>query len=462
MRTELLAAALLSGWTLSGCALTSVRGDLDRIGALAGVEVPSSLARDATLEDDEDPEAWLTAPLTAERAVTRALVGNRTLRAELRELGIDRGRLVTAGLLPNPHAEFDLRQPDDGAQPLQVELFLEIALTESLLTPLRVEAARRDLDAARFRVAGSVVRTIYRVREAFYRAQAAERRWRVATRSLEALAAARDAAEMIYASGNAPALDRATQIAAYEEARLTVASLELERAQRREALNVLLGLSGPATGWEIALEIDVPTARAHDELEREAIEHSLELAELRERADAAGSRSYLSRLEGWLPEVSVDVHAEADGPGWEVGGGASFSVPLFDHAEGRTAVHAAELDGLLERYEGTAIALRSEARFITAATETARERVRHYQDVVLPAWDAVVEETRLQYDAMQVGIFQLVAALRARLAAELGAVTAMEELLIAEAARDALVRGARVTMTSTAAPTMDASPEGGH
>lgn len=465
MRTEWIVAV-----ALTGCAFTSARGDLDRIASLSHplssdvLDAPF-LGPSAELDDASEIDAFVAEPLTLDRAVARALEGNRMLRAEVRELGIDRGRLLQASLLPNPTAEIDVRRADDASQPLQLDFYVEMPLTESLLVPLRTAAAGRDLDAARLRTAASVVRTVYEVEAAYHRAEAAEQRWRIATRSLEALAAARDTATMLYDAGNVPALDVATQIAVYQEARLEVAMLELERAERREALNRLLGLSGDATAWTLPLEpAVVPTeVTPSDTLEAQAIEASLELEELRARADASGMRVDLSRLEGWLPDVSVDVHAEADGPGWEIGGGASFTIPSFDHGEGTAAAHEATLEGLIERYEGTAIELRSLARAQRAAVETARLRARHYEDVVLPAWARVVEETRLQYDAMQVGLFELVRALRARFAAELGRTRALEDYLVARAALEALTRGVRVDVGSPSSAPATATPTpGGH
>lgn len=465
MRTELLVLALAT----TGCGLTSARGDLDRIAA-ASYPLDGALLDAPTLdgppglEDEDALEAFLREPLTEERAVRLALLQNRALRAELREVGVTRGALIDASLLPNPVAEIDLRRPDDPAQPLQADFLLEMDLTSTLLVPLRTSAASRDLDAARHRAAASVVRTVYQTRVAFVRARAAEQRLALANQSLDALAAARDAAAMLGESGNVPALDVVTRIAAYEEARLEVASLELARAQAREALVRTLGLSGAAI--DVTLDPgpgEVPDEPLDGDVEARAIEASLELAELRARAEAAGLRVDLATLEGWLPDVSVDVHAEGDGPGWEVGGGATFTLPIFDRGEGRTAAASAALEGLIERIEGAAIGIRSAARAAAAQRETARLRAVHLEGVVLPAWAAVVEETRLQYDAMQLSLFELLAALRASLAARLALVAAREELFVADAALDALLHGVRVDAPPPPTGALEAAPtSGGH
>lgn len=465
MRTELAMLVALSVGA-SGCAATSFRADLGRLESITGRELQGTvLAEDASL--DEEIDAALERPLDADAAVRIALARNRELRATLRELGVERGRLLQASLLPNPEIEIDLRQQDDPEQPLQVELFAAFELTEALLTPMRVEAANRDLDAARFRAAGRVIETEYAVRAAFYAAQAAEQRLAVAVRALDALAAARDTAVMLFEAGNVPELDLATQVAAYEEARATTAELELARADARERLSRALGLHGSATRWTLA----GPLAPVDDggavpaDVEHAAIESSVELRAARMELEAIGQRIGLSRAEGWIPDVTIDVHGEQDGQTWEMGGGASVSIPIFDRNEGTTAAHEARFDALMERYEGSSIDIRSAARDARNRLASAELRARQYTDVIVPARERVFRQTRLQYNAMQVGVFQLIAALRAQLGAELVAIDALREYWTARAVMDALLRGRRVgggEATETVDGSADESSAGGH
>ncbi|WP_053230703.1 TolC family protein [Sandaracinus amylolyticus] len=445
MRASLVAIVLaLLG---AGCATTSIRADLDRIETISGHALPPDVLDRVDPVGDARAREILRAPLDADDAVRLAIANHRELRAALRELGIERGRVLQAGLLPNPEIEIDLRSQDDPEQPLQVELYAEFELTHALLTPMRVDVASRELDAARFRAAGRVIETAYLARATFYDAQAAEQRLAVAVRALDALAAARDTATMLFDAGNVPELDLATQIAAYEEARAVTAELELARAASRERLHRVLGLHGDATEWTIAAPLDdVPEeSEIPDALERQAIESSVELAETRMRLEAIAGRVGLSRTEGWLPDVTVDVHAEQDGQTWEMGGGASIELPLFDRNEGTTAAYEAEFDGLMERYEGAAIDIRSAARDARNRLVSAHLRAKQYGTVIVPARARVFRQTLLQYNAMQVGVFELVTALRAQLAAELSSIDALRDYWTARAAMEALLRGRRVS-----------------
>lgn len=471
-------AAGLALLSAAGCAAPSSTADMTRIRELSGAALPPSAA-----SDDIDPEPVADAralegrPLTADAAVRIALSNNRELRAALKEVGVARGNLDQAGALPNPEIEVEVTPRQRGQDHTHVELAVEIDLTAALLAPIRARAARSDHLAARFRAAGAVVELGYQVRAAFYAAQAAEQRLGVANRALDALAAGRDAARALFDAGNVPELDVATQEAGYEEARVTAAQLELELLSRRERLHRLLGLSGAATTWKLAGAIPPAPAAVTTppRAETQAVRASLELAELRSRLDAAAGRAGALRAEGWVPDMSVGVRGERELPEggeagddhpWVIGAGLRVAIPLFDRRSGAQAAQAAEFDSLLERYHGRANDLRSALREARSRLVSAHARARHQERIVVPARKRVLEQTLLQYNAMQVGIFQLLDAQRAQLDAELAAVEALREYWTAKAAFDALLAGRLVDSggadAPAAMPRASGAGEGGH
>ncbi|WP_437814549.1 TolC family protein [Sorangium sp. So ce1078] len=473
-------AAGLALLSAAGCAAPSSTADIARIRDLSGVELPEGATSDAV---DPEPAADARAlgqpprrPLTADAAVRIALLNNRELRAALKEVGVARGNLEQAGALPNPEIEVEVTPRQEGLDHTRVELAVEIDLTSALLSPLRARAARSDHEAARYRAAGAVIELGYQVRAAFYAAQAAEQRLGIANRALDALAAARDAARALFAAGNVPELDVATQEAGYEEARITAAQVELELLTRRERVHRLLGLSGAATTWTIAGAIPgAPEALATPpRAETQALRASLELAELRSRLEAAAGRAGALRAEGWAPDMSIGVRGErelgargeVDDPPWVLGAGLRLSLPLFDRRGGAEAAQTAEFDSLLERYHGRAVDIRSAVREAQSRLTSAHARARHYERVLLPARKRVLEQTLLQYNAMQVGVFQLLSARREQLDAELAAVEALREHWTAKAAFDALLAGRRVEAAGAEAPAAmpgaAGAGEGGH
>ena len=447
LRSMLMLTPLLLG--LSGCASAAQRTDLARLRSLTELPVPSELgAVDAEIEPEV--EDLLDEPLDVETAVHVAILNNRPLRATLRELGIERGMLIDARSVPNPTVEVELL-PERNTE---IELRVEYEISELILAPLRAKVARFELDEARYQAAAEVVLVGYRVRAAYRKMQAARERLAVAQRRLDALAAARDAAVALGQAGSVNELESASQIVSYERARVGVANLELELASRREALQRLLGLHGEHASWELAdplppIPAEVPTMVS---LETEAVERSFELAAGRSRLEAIAHRTGLERTEGWLPEIAVDYHALIGDPTalpnsgdgrWRSGAGVSVAVPLFNQNRGKTRAAEAEFDGQFERYIGTTIDVRSTAREVGNQVRAAHGVARHLGDVVIPAQRRVLDQTILQYNAMQLGVFELLAAEQALLDVQLAELEARADYWVADAALAALQAGVR-------------------
>jgi outer membrane protein TolC len=450
-RASRQACALMAiGLTLvAACASSSIRKDVVKVRELSQVQrLPALPAGDARIGPSDDPRSLLEKPLDADAAVRFALLNNRELRARLRELGIERGQLMQAGLIGNPAFEAEI-SPERNTR---LELRVEYDVMSLVMAPLRRKAAKHQLEAARFEAAGAVVQLGYEVRAQFYALSAAEQRLRVGQRSLDALAAARDAAVALLEAGNVPPLEASLQITAYERARIVVAKLELELLEKREQLQRLLGLHGKATEWKLSGGLEpVPEELALvDDVERRALAANLDLAAAEKRLDAIAKRTGIVRTEGWLPRLDVDVHSlygdpeQPSEPRVRWGGGVGVELPLFDRQQGNLRAREAEFDSWLERYQGLAIDLRSAARETENRLASAHARARQYQRVIVPAQSSVMEHTLLQYNAMQVSIFQLLEARRAQLEVELDYAETLREYWTAAAELEALLSGRRV------------------
>jgi outer membrane protein TolC len=448
-----------------GCVSTAVRGDLADLRDLAHVATLPDV--DGPVDDASAPEVSeiLAQPLDADAAVRIALANNRELRAELRELGVERGRLLAAGLLANPLVEGELTPERQTAVAMRVEW----DVASLVLAPLRAEAASADLDVARFDAASAVIQTGFEVREAFYALAGAEESLAIAQRALDAQMTARDAARALADAGNLRPLDVRAREAAFEEERVDVAERELTAIVARERLQRLLGLHGEETTWTLAGPLGaIPEAVDDpDDLERRAIDASLELRALASVMVGEARRAGLARTEGLLPELLVDLHAlvgTADAtmaaPSTALGGGIALRLPIFDQGSGRVAMHEHALDAAFERYVGMAIDVRSAARETRARLQSSAMRGRHYATVVVPARQRVVDETLLQYDAMQVSIFQLLDALRERQQSEIAAVDTRREYWEAAAAMDALLAGHHVESETITTHTMRSATRG--
>ncbi len=455
-------AQRLSGWLGTACALalapsacasSSIGTDLSRVRELSAApalpELDSARGRERA---DEQARKLLLAPLDADAAVRVALLQNRELRAQLHALGIARGQLLQAGAVANPRAEAEAIVEE----PVELELRVEYDITSLLLAPLRADAAEAELEAARYRAAAAVVRLGYEVRSALRAVQASERRVAIGRQALDAQAASRDAMAALLRAGNVRELDAASQAAEYERARARFTELELELIERRERLYRALGI-GPDQGT-LRVEAGPPeapaTAAIPPRVEERVVSASLELGETRRRVQATELNADASRAEGWVPDVEVGVLSLyeqrteevdfGDDAAWRWGGGVTLTLPIFDRRRGAARALEAEQAQLEERHAALVSELRSRAREAEQRMISAHARARQYQTAVLPAHARVVEQTLLQYNAMQVSVFDLLQARREQLEVELAYVEALREYWTVAAAMDALLAGARI------------------
>src|SRR5690606_18152822 len=106
--------------------------------------------------------------------------------------------------------------------------------------------------------------------------------------------------------------------------------------------------------------------------------------------------------------------------------------------------------------------IRAAARAAAARLVAARDRVRFYEEVLLPMRQTVLEETQLQYNAMATSAFELLRAKRTQVDAQRSHVEALRDYWIARAEVEQLIAGRLVQNdamptgpTDTALPAAD-------
>ncbi|MBX7101798.1 MAG: TolC family protein, partial [Myxococcaceae bacterium] len=282
---------LALGLCLAGCATTSTAGDRGAVEA----EVQDRLKlKGLTLPDPSDStelppelEPLLAQPLTPDAAARVALLANRSARAALAELGIARGAFVQAGVLPNPHAELDLRAPG-GPQPAQLDLGLDLELTAMVLAPLKQGVAESQLEAAKWQAAGKLLELGYVARLKCLALQGALAREVLRRQALAALEASVAAAEELHRVGNLPPRELSTQRAAVELAKLQQLEAKQAVAEAREAFIRALGLPAGKSRFEVAaLPERLPPPLPAEAAEGAAVAQSLELKAGLELAESA-------------------------------------------------------------------------------------------------------------------------------------------------------------------------------
>ena len=123
-----------------------------------------------------------------------------------------------------------------------------------------------------------------------------------------------------------------------ETGKLALRSGEVAARQGREELNILMGLWGNQTEWQTDGRLpDIPQQPMQTEnIERIALDRSVDLLNARQRLVFAGEQLGFNRWTALLPEMQVGTGSEREEDGsWKVGPVFEFPIPLFDQGQAR-------------------------------------------------------------------------------------------------------------------------------
>jgi outer membrane protein, heavy metal efflux system len=401
----------------------------------------------------------LTKPLTAENAVKIALLNSAELQAGFEELGVARANLVTALRLPNPVAEGSVRFRNDESATL--DLAVTEDLTQLIFLPLRNGVAQAQLAAAKAAIAGRTLDLVLQVRTAFYGYLADRQVLEFRETVLKALDASATVAKSLHAAGNVTDLDVDTEQVLYDEARVNFAGAQTALAGSRERLSALLGLWGKSGNWQVDGRLtDPPADLPFVDLESKAIERSLDLAIIKHQFEAAAKRANLATAEGWLPELKAGITAEREEKQWSYGPLAEVQVPLFYQGQGEVARARAEMRRQQQLLKARAVQIRAAARTTAARVAAARDRAVYIKTVLLPARERIVHQTQLQFNAMNVSVFQLLLARREQVDAARGYVEALREYWTARAEAEQLRSGRLPSLATLASESVGSESSG--
>lgn len=427
------------GFAVAGCATTDPSGsfldvsqkvrersgqDARFIRSPAEAQEVASLVREILKED-----------LTADRAARVALVNNRELQATLQELGIAQAELAQAGRIANPAlSAFDrfARQEPKGQN---VEISLVQDFLDILVRPLRKKFAAAQLEATKLQVGHALIRTMSEAKIAFFTLAAQEQ---LATRlalilDIEQTGAA--FARRQSEAGNINTLELLNREAAATEAAIALAMTRVEARRGRERLNRLMGLWGEDIGWKMAPELpplperEVDTAR----LESFAIANRLDIEAARWGVETVGRALALKQKTRYFPiGINVGIQHEKDTDGQRVTGPSlDLQLPIFDAGKASVARLKAEYERAQRQLEGLAINARSEVREARDVMLSAREIKERYEMLLLPQRVQILEETNLHYNMMLKGVYDLLQAKHAEVAAERGYLDAWRDYWVA-------------------------------
>jgi outer membrane protein, heavy metal efflux system len=431
---------------VTGCATVDQRAGFSDVGtaveARSGKRVVWNLGTELDAQAADEVRAMLQNTLSADEAVQVALLNNRELQALYAELGVAQADLVRAGLLSNPVFDGDVFFQVAGG-PARLDLSVAMSFLDVFYRPLRTRVAAARFEEAKLQVTGAVLDFAATARAAFYRHQANEQRLELLQTVVQALAAAFDVTQRLHAAGNITDLDLARERALVEEAKVQLRAAEVAARQSRAQLNAVMGLWGPETAWQIDRRLpDIPPQPPPvDGLERQVLRQSLDLASARQRLIVAGEQVGVSRALALVPEALLGAGGEREEGEWGVGPVFEVPIPLFNQGQAGIGLAAAELRRAQQEYYALGVRLRSTTQAVRERLQGAEDRARYYRDILLPLRERIVHETQLQYNAMQIGVIDLLRAREQQIQAAIAYVETLLDYWLARTELEQLLSG---------------------
>ena len=435
------------GSVLSGCASMSLDAGFRDVKASIEqqhqLDITWNVGSELDKQAAEKIGALLKQKLSADAAVQVALLNNRDLQAVYSDLGVAQADVVQAGLLSNPIFDAAVKFPVSGGGRPDLELGAAMNFLNLFYIPLRKRVAAARFEETKTRVTGAVLDLAGRVRKAFYSYEADEQLLELRQTIAQALAASFEIAHRLYQAGNISDLDYFSERAQLEAGKLALRAAEVSIRQSREELNVLMGVWGPQTQWQSSGRLPEIPKQPLDtkDIERRALERSLDLTQARQRIIGSGEQLGLSHWTTLLPEFGAGPEAERSDGSWAVGPRIDFPIPLFDQGQATVGRTAAELRRSQQEYYSLGVRIRARARAALDRLEGAGDRASYYRDILLPLHERIVNETQLHYNAMQLGPFQLLRAREQQIQTAVGYVEALRDYWLARADIEQLLDG---------------------
>jgi cobalt-zinc-cadmium efflux system outer membrane protein len=408
---------LVTCLALMGCASTNAepgfRDMAATVRARTGQELRWNRSGAADAAIGRTVHELLSTPLTAATAVRIALLRNPRLQATYEQLSLAQADVAQAGLLSNPVLSADVTSAEREALDPNLIVGVTQSFLDLLLIPAKTRIASSAFDEAKYRVSSAVLELAAEVEKAFFAVVAAKQTLALRRTVAESEQASAELYRAQRDAGNVNDLTWTTEQALYEQTELDVASAEADLVSAKEQLTRLMGLWGPEVSWRSVDRLpEMPRSEPPlEHLESRAIADRLDLAAIRQEVQTLAYALHFAETSRWtgLLDVGVDVARLKDG-NIAVGPRGSIGLPIFDQRRPTIARLEAQLRASNDLLEARAIEIRSEVRDARNRVLYTRQVIERYRNDIIPTRERVVALSQQQYDAMLLGVYQLVAA----------------------------------------------------
>ncbi len=404
----------LAALVLGACASTSpqdpFRDVAQSVEHRSGHRVMWDQAGDDDAKVKDAIKKLLSSEMSVDAAVQVALLNNPTLIATYEELSIAQADVVQAGLLKNP--VFGVGRTAWESEHIDPNLFVTVEqdLLDLLMLPARKKVAKAQLEQAKHRLLGEILELAGHTRTAYFALQAAQQTAAMHLEIVEAGEAAMDLATRQYEAGNLYEFDLANERANFSQFQLALARSRLTATQARADLAKLMGVWGPAMAFRLPQHLpELPAQEAPlEQLESLAIAQRAELAAATQQYRTLHYAVNLAKTSRWFGVLNVGAEVGRLRNGnISVGPSATIELPLFDQRQAVIARLEAMERAAASTERGVAIDIRADVNAVRARMVMARRTVEFYRDTILPTRRNLTRLAQVQYDAMLLGVYQL-------------------------------------------------------
>lgn len=333
-------ALILSLGLLAGCAPTEHICNPECVSARLAERTGFTVSRASCEAEIVLPEGVsLADALTEDEAVSVALWNNAAFQELLTELGIARGDLIQAGLLPNPEVAYFFAVPNKA-----FKYAVDMPIEALWLRPIRIAAAGRESYRVCHRLTQAGLDLIRDVRQAYADALLAKGRLRVAEEAVRLRGRIAGLADARFSAGDVSVQEAATARIDALKAKQDAARTGYDVGLAEERLRNLLGIGTDRARLE--LDDTVPPLRADldaESLTEEAVTTRPDALAAEQAALGAAERLRLVRLN-WVRFLGILDATSGQGAGNEFGPAFRATLPVFHWNQGNIARAEAECE----------------------------------------------------------------------------------------------------------------------
>jgi outer membrane protein TolC len=406
----------------------------------------------------------LSAPLGQKQAVDLLLLNSPAFQSLLAQHWAQASATAQSGRINNPSVAIE--RIVTGSE-TELNGLLTFGLLDVLTLPQRADIARFKLAQAQLRLSAEVVDQVTQVRLAWVKAVAANASYVYATQVVEAAQASDELAARMLAAGNTNSISRSRHQLFYLQAQMQLAVARQTKLSRTEELIRWLGLDAvQAAQLQLPDRLpDVPTqALDIQTVAAQAAEQRLDLrmakAALETAARAQGLGDITSRLDVEFTAMGGNVNSNGNNTK-RSGAQINLKLPLFDAGDMQRMQMNAQTLEAANRLQAAALEATSNLRETHAAYLTAYGIARQFKEELLPLRQRIADDNLLRYNAMQIGVFDLLADAAEQSAMVSTAIEAQQQFWLSEAALQSTLIG-RPLSTSLSVSNSNGSAAASH